>query len=125
MKRVLIVDDAIVARMVLKKILEQAGYEVVGEAVDGVEAVEKYDQLKPDIVTMDIVMPEMDGIEATAKITGSDPSASVVMTSTMHQKELSLKAIEAGASSYIVKPYEKDRILRTIEQILHDKDKDN
>lgn len=122
MKKVLIVDDAIVARMVLRKILEQAGYDVVGEAEDGRQAVEKYRQLRPDIVTMDIVMPVMDGIEATNEITHIDPSANIIITSTMHQKELSLKALGAGACSYIVKPYETDRILRVIEQIFHEKD---
>lgn len=117
MKRVLIVDDAIVARMVLKKLLTQEGYEVVGEAVNGIQAIEMYKELKPDIVTMDIVMPEMDGIEATTEITRLDPGANVIITSTMHQKDLSLKALKAGACSYIVKPYETDRILRTFEQI--------
>ncbi len=120
MKRVLIVDDAIVARMILKKLLKKAGYEIVGEANNGQEAVEKYKELKPDLVTMDIVMPDLDGIEATSAITKYDPSAKVIMTSTLHQKELSLKAIECGASSYIVKPYEAERILRTIEEILNE-----
>lgn len=120
MKQVLIVDDAIVARMVLKKLLTQAGYEVVGEAENGRMAIEKFKELKPDLVTMDIVMPEMDGIEATREITTYDPSAKVIITSTMHQKELSLKALESGACSYVVKPYETDRILRTLEQIFNE-----
>ncbi len=125
MRKILIVDDAIVARMVLKKILAQSGYEVVGEAEDGLQAIEKFKELKPDIVTMDIVMPEMDGIEATKNITGFDPSAKVIITSTMHQKELSLRALEAGACSYIVKPYEADRILRTLDQLFENDDDDS
>lgn len=124
MKKVLIVDDAIVARMMLRKILTQAGYEIVGEAGNGLEAIEKYKELKPDIVAMDIVMPEMDGIEATKEIISIDPTANIIITSTMHQKELSLKALDAGATSYIVKPFETDRLLRTFSQSFENKKED-
>ena len=121
MKKVLIVDDAKVARMVLRKILEKAGCKVVAEATNGLDAVEKYKQLGPDIVTMDIVMPEMDGIESTREIKKIDPNAKVIITSTMHQKDLLQQAFDAGASSYVVKPYENDRILRTIDNVFHGK----
>ena len=121
MKKILIVDDAIVARMILRKILTQAGYEVVGEAGSGLEAIEKYKELKPDIVAMDIVMPGMDGIEATKEIVSIDPTANVIITSAIHQKELSLKALDAGAASYIVKPFETDRLLRTFSRLFESK----
>lgn len=117
MIKILVVDDAAITRMKLKKLLIQAGYDVVGEAENGKEAINKYFELKPDIVTMDIVMPEMDGIEATRKIIQNDPSAKVIIMSSIHQKETLLKAINAGASSYIVKPFEKDRIATTIEKL--------
>ncbi len=118
MKRILIVDDASVVRLLIKKVLVKAGFEIVGEAVNGVDALAKYKELKPDIVTMDITMPEADGIQATKDIIAFDPNAKIVMLSGIDQKEMLWQAIKAGASSYIVKPFENDRILSTLNELI-------
>lgn len=120
MKKILIVDDSVAARIKLRKFLAQAEYEIVGEAANGLDALNLYIQLKPDVVIMDLVMPEMDGIEAARHIVAKYPSAKIIFTSIIHQKEMLIKALESGASSYIEKPFEKDRVLRTIEQVLKD-----
>src|SRR5690625_1393649 len=99
--KVLIVDDAAFMRMMIKDILEKNGYEVVGEAQNGVEAVEKYEELSPDLVTMDITMPEMDGIEALKKIQEINPEATVIMCSAMGQQAMVIDAIQAGAKDFI------------------------
>ncbi len=117
MKRVLIVDDATVVRLMLKKALN-ADFDIVGEATNGVEALAKYKELKPDLVTMDITMPEADGIQATKDIIAFDEDAKIVMMSGIDQKEMLTQAIKAGASSYIVKPFEKDRIVSTLNEII-------
>ncbi len=117
MKRVLIVDDASVVRLMLKKALK-ADFEVVGEATNGVDALDKYKELKPDVVTMDITMPEADGIQATKDIIAFDVDAKIVMMSGIDQKEMLTQAIKAGASSYIVKPFEKERIVSTLNDVI-------
>ena len=119
MKRVLIVDDASVVRMLIKKVLSQADFEVVGEAVNGIDALAKYKELRPDLVTMDITMPEADGIQATKDIIAFDAKAKVVMLSGIDQKEMLWQAIKAGAVSYIVKPFENDRILSTLNEVIN------
>src|SRR6185503_18148890 len=107
-KRVLVVDDAIFMRNMIKDIFATGGFDVVGEAANGLEAVEKYRELKPDIITMDIVMPFKSGIEATREIVAVDPEAIVVMCSALGQESLVMEAIEAGATDFIVKPFKED-----------------
>ena len=117
-KRVLIVDDAVVMRMMIKGILNKHGYEVVGEAQNGIEAVEKYRALIPDLVTMDMVMPEMDGIAAVKQIVAGDPNARIIMCTSMGQQALVVEAIQAGAKSFITKPFQPPKILETIQKVL-------
>jgi two-component system, chemotaxis family, chemotaxis protein CheY len=117
-KRVLIVDDAVVMRMMIKGILSKNGYDVVGEAQNGAEAVEKYDALAPDLVTMDMVMPEMDGITAVKQIVASHPDARIIMCTSMGQQALVVEAIQAGAKSFITKPFQPPKILETIQKVL-------
>ncbi len=116
--RVLIVDDAAFMRMMIKDILRKGGYQVVGEAEDGVRAIEKYRELKPDLVTMDITMPDMDGITAVKEIRGTDPSAVIIMCSAMGQQAMVIDAIQAGAKDFIVKPFQPDRVLEAIRKVL-------
>ena len=108
---VLICDDAIFMRTMVGDILSQAGFEVVGEAETGVQAVEKYKQLKPDLVTMDIVMPDMGGIDAVREIVKHDPDAKILMCSAMGQQALVVEAIQAGAKDFVVKPFQPSRVL--------------
>ena len=115
-KSILICDDAAFMRMMLKDILVKEGYEVVGEAVNGADGVEKYNSLKPDLVTMDITMPEMDGIAALKAIKASDPAAKVVMCSAMGQQAMVVESIQAGARDFIVKPFQKDRVIEAIKK---------
>ena len=117
-KRVLIVDDAVVMRMMIKGILSKNGYEVVGEAQNGVEAVEKYRALTPDLVTMDMVMPEMDGISAVKEIVADHPDARIIMCTSMGQQALVVEAIQAGAKSFITKPFQPPKILETLQKVL-------
>lgn len=117
-KRILIVDDAAFMRMMIKDILTKNGFEVVGEAADGIQAVEKYNELQPDLVTMDITMPEMDGIAALKEIKGTDPSAVVIMCSAMGQQAMVIDAIQAGAKDFIVKPFQADRVIEAIQKAL-------
>jgi two-component system chemotaxis response regulator CheY len=116
-KRVLVVDDAVVMRMMIKNILSKEGYEVV-EAQSGIEAVEKYRAVKPDVVTMDMVMPDMDGISAVRQIIADDPSAKIVMCTSMGQQQLVVEAVQAGAKSFITKPFQPPKILETIGKVL-------
>lgn len=116
-KRILITDDALFMRVTLKNILTQNGYEVVGEAANGVESVELYKSLKPDVVTMDITMPEMDGLQALKEIRAHDPSANVVMCTAMGQKTMVVDAIQAGAKDFIVKPFQPDRVLEAMSKL--------
>lgn len=117
-KRILITDDALFMRVTLKNILTQNGYEVVGEASNGVESVALYKSLKPDLVTMDITMPEMDGIAALKEIKAHDPGANVVMCTAMGQKNMVVEAIQAGAKDFIVKPFQPDRVLEAVQKLL-------
>lgn len=117
-RRVLIVDDAAFMRMMIKNIITKNGYEVVGEAENGVVAVELYKQLRPDLVTMDITMPEMDGIAGVKAIRAIDPSANIIMVSAMGQQAMVMEAIQAGAKDFIVKPFQQERILQAMERVL-------
>lgn len=117
-KNILICDDAAFMRMMIKDILTKNGYNVAGEAENGAKAVEKYAELKPDLVLMDITMPEMDGIEALKKIKASDPSASVIMCSAMGQQAMVIESIQSGAKDFIVKPFQADRVIESIRKVL-------
>ncbi|MBD3879055.1 MAG: response regulator [Selenomonadaceae bacterium] len=114
--RVLVVDDAAFMRMMVKDILSKNGYEVVGEAENGLKAVEKFTELRPDLVTMDITMPEMDGISAVKAIKKIDPKAKIVMCSAMGQQAMVIEAIQAGARDFIVKPFQQDRVLEAVRK---------
>ena len=105
-------------RMMIKNILTEAGYEIAGEAENGAVAVAKYKELKPDLTTMDITMPEMDGLQALKEIRGADPSACVVMCSAMGQQSMVIESIQAGAKDFIVKPFQPDRVLEAIQKAL-------
>ena len=118
MPSVLIADDAAFMRMMIKNILTDAGYEIVGEAENGAVAVTKYRELKPDLTTMDITMPEMDGLAALKEIRGQDPSARVVMCSAMGQQSMVIESIQAGARDFIVKPFQPDRVLEANQKAL-------
>jgi len=115
---VLICDDAIFMRTMIGDILTQAGFQIVGEAETGLQAVEKYRQLKPDLVTMDIVMPDMGGIDAVREIIKEDPSAKVLMCSAMGQQALVIEAIQAGARDFVVKPFQPSRVLEAVQRVL-------
>jgi two-component system chemotaxis response regulator CheY len=117
MKRLLVVDDAMVMRKLIREIAEEAGWEVVGEAKNGAEAVALYESLRPNLVTMDVVMPEMGGLEALRKIRALDPEARVVMITALDQKQTLLESIRDGAIDFIVKPFERSRIARFMSRI--------
>ena len=117
-RTVLICDDAIFMRTMVSDILQQAGFEVVGEAESGLQAIEKYRALRPDLVTMDIVMPDMGGIDAVREITKLDPQARVLMCSAMGQQALVVEALQAGAKDFVVKPFQPSRVLEAVERIL-------
>ena len=116
--RVLICDDAIFMRTMIADILTGAGYEVVGEAESGLQAVERYKALQPDLVTMDIVMPDMGGIDAVKAIIQADPKARVLMCSAMGQQSLVVEAIQAGARDFVVKPFQPARVLEAVQRVL-------
>lgn len=115
--RILIADDALFMRNMLREIFVKAGFQVVGEAANGVEAVERYHELKPDLVTMDIVMPLKSGIEALQQITREDPDARVVMCSALGQESLVIEAVQAGAKDFIVKPFKEERVLDVVRRV--------
>ena len=117
-KNILICDDAAFMRMMIKDILTKNGYTVAGEAENGAKAVEKYTELKPDLVLMDITMPEMDGIEAVKQIKAVNPAAKVIMCSAMGQQSMVMDAIKAGANDFIVKPFQADRVLEAVKKIV-------
>ena len=117
-KNILICDDATFMRMMIKDILSKNGYNVAGEAENGAKAVEKYAELKPDLVLMDITMPEMDGIQALKKIKESDPSALVIMCSAMGQQAMVIESIQAGAKDFIVKPFQADRVIEAVKKVV-------
>mgnify|MGYP000902499991 FL=1 len=116
--RILVVDDAAFMRMMLKDILAKAGYEVVGEAENGAVGLQKYQELNPDLVTMDITMPEMDGITAVKEIKKVDPNANIIMCSAMGQQAMVIDAIQAGAADFIVKPFQPARVLEAVQKAL-------
>ena len=118
MAKILITDDAAFMRMMVKDILTKGGHEVVGEAENGKIAVEKYKELRPELVTMDITMPEMDGIEALKTIKQEDPNAKVIMCSAMGQQAMVIEAIQNGAKDFIVKPFQADKVLASVEKIV-------
>jgi two-component system, chemotaxis family, chemotaxis protein CheY len=116
--RILIVDDAKFMRMTLFNILQKANHEVVGEAENGVEAVELFEKEQPDLVTMDITMPEKNGIEALKKIIQKDSNAKIIMCSALGQQKVVVEAIEAGAKDFIVKPFDENRVLEAVNRVL-------
>jgi len=118
MKRVLIVDDAAFMRMALKTILEKNGFEVVAEAENGAMGVKKYISCQPDLVTMDITMPEMDGIRALKEIKAIDPNAKVVMISALGQEPHIKEAIKLGAKYFIVKPFKEEHVIEILNKVL-------
>ena len=117
-KNILVCDDAAFMRMMIKDILTKNGYNVAGEAENGAKAVEKYNELKPDLVLMDITMPEMDGIQALKKIKECDPSAMVIMCSAMGQQAMVIESIQSGARDFIVKPFQADRVLEAVKKVV-------
>ena len=116
--RVLVCDDAIFMRTMISDILSGAGYDVVGEAESGVQAIERYRELRPDLVTMDIVMPDMGGIDAVREIVKGDPNAKILMCSAMGQQALVVEAIQAGAKDFVVKPFQPSRVLEAVQRVL-------
>ena len=117
-KSILICDDAAFMRMMIKDILVKNGYNIAGEAENGVKAVEKYQETKPDLVLMDITMPEMDGIQALKKIKAIDANASVVMCSAMGQQAMVIESIQAGAKDFIVKPFQAERVIEAVKKVI-------
>lgn len=117
-KRILVVDDAAFMRMMLKDILTKNGYVVAGEADNGLAAIERYIELKPDLVTMDITMPELDGISAVREIRKIDPQAKIIMCSAMGQQAMVIDAIQAGARDFVVKPFQPERVLEAVSKAL-------
>ena len=120
--RVLIADDASFMRQMIREIIEPEGFEVVGEASDGVEAMEQYTQLHPDLVTMDIVMPKRSGIDAVKGIVEQSPGACIVMCSALGQETLVREALQAGAKDFIVKPFKPENVIRILENALEKKE---
>ena len=117
-KNILICDDAAFMRMMIKDILTKNGYTVAGEAENGLRAVERYNELKPDLVLMDITMPEMDGIAALKKIKSNDPNAVVIMCSAMGQQAMVIESIQAGAKDFIVKPFQAERVIEAVKKVI-------
>ncbi|MFB3117578.1 MAG: response regulator [Myxococcota bacterium] len=122
MARVLVADDASFMRQMIREIVESEGFEVCGEASDGVEAVDEFKKLQPDVVTMDIVMPLKSGIDAVRGIVALDPGARVVMCSALGQETLVAEAIQAGAKDFIVKPFKPDAVIETLKKVLEKED---
>ncbi len=118
MARVLVADDASFMRQMIREIVESEGFEVCGEASDGIEAVDEFKKLHPDVVTMDIVMPRKSGIDAVRGIMALDPGACVVMCSALGQETLVAEAIQAGAKDFIVKPFKPDAVIETLKKAL-------
>ena len=117
-KNILVCDDAAFMRMMIKDILTKNGYNIAGEAENGKRAVEKYNETKPDLVLMDITMPEMDGIQALKKIKEMDPGACVIMCSAMGQQAMVIEAIQSGAKDFIVKPFQAERVLEAVKKVV-------
>lgn len=117
MKRILVADDSMFMRQMLKELLPKDSFSVIGEACTGKEALAKYNELHPDLVTMDITMPDMDGITAVKKIMETNPNAKIVMVSAMGQKPMIKEALEAGAKDFIVKPFDREKIISTLNNL--------
>ena len=117
-KNILICDDAAFMRMMIKDILTKNGYNVAGEAENGLRGVEKYKEVNPELVLMDITMPEMDGIQALREIKKVDPNASVIMCSAMGQQAMVIESIQAGAKDFIVKPFQADRVIEAVKKVV-------
>ena len=115
---ILIVDDATFMRMMIKDVLVKNGFTIAGEAENGAKAVDKYKELNPDLVIMDITMPEVDGIQAVREIKKIDPSAKIIMCSAMGQQAMVIEAIQAGAKDFIVKPFQADRVIEAVKKVL-------
>ncbi len=115
---ILVVDDAAFMRMMIKDVLTKNGYDVVGEAENGQKAIEKYKELRPELVIMDITMPEVDGIQAVKEIKGMDGAANIIMCSAMGQQAMVIEAIQAGAKDFIVKPFQADRVIEAVKKVL-------
>lgn len=116
--KILIVDDAAFMRMMIKDILTKNGYNVVGEAENGAKAIEKYKELNPDLVIMDITMPEIDGIQAVKAMKKLDENANIIMCSAMGQQAMVIESIQAGAKDFIVKPFQADRVIEAVRKVL-------
>ncbi|MDR2547152.1 MAG: response regulator [Lachnospiraceae bacterium] len=117
-KNIMIVDDAAFMRMMIKDILSKNGYNVIGEAENGLKAIEKYNELQPDLVLMDITMPEMDGIAALKQIKAANSSALVIMCSAMGQQAMVIESIQAGARDFIVKPFQAERVIEAVKKVV-------
>ena len=117
MKSILVADDSMFMRQMLKELLPKDSFQVVGEASTGKEAITKYNQLNPDLVTMDITMPDMDGISAVKKIIEINPKAKIVMVSAMGQKPMIKEALEAGAKDFIIKPFDREKIISVLNNL--------
>jgi two-component system chemotaxis response regulator CheY len=117
-KKILIVDDAAFMRMMIKDILSKNGYDVVGEAENGAKAIEKYKELLPDLVIMDITMPEVDGIQAVKEIKKVNPESVVIMCSAMGQQAMVIESIQAGAKDFIVKPFQAERVVEAVKKAM-------
>ncbi|OVE81424.1 two-component system response regulator [bacterium M21] len=118
MAKVLIVDDALFMRRMIRNALEPLGFEIVGEASNGVEGLQMFNELSPDITTLDIVMPEMDGIETLEKIREQSPDAKIIMITAVDQRDSMLQAMKLGVSDFVVKPFDEDRIISAAEKAL-------
>lgn len=118
MSKVLIVDDALFMRRLIRTALEPLGYEIVGEAENGFEALEMFDELQPDLMTMDIVMPELDGLQALGKIREKSQDVKVVMITAIDQRASMLEAMHLGVSDFVVKPFDEDRIVSAVEKAM-------
>ncbi|GAQ17354.1 chemotaxis protein CheY [Oceanobacillus picturae] len=118
MARVMVVDDANFMRVTLSTILKKENHDIVGEAADGAEAVKLYKELNPDLVTMDITMPVMNGIDAIKEIKSYDPHATIIVCSAMGQQKVVVEAIESGAKDFIVKPFDDSQVLETVNRLV-------
>lgn len=125
MKKIMVVDDSLMARINLKKMLEKSGYEVVAEACNGQEAVDKYGQFKPDLTTLDITMPVMDGISALKEIRKTDSQACIIMISALGQEQKIIDSLNNGARHYIQKPFNEMHALSVIQSVLYDAEESN
>ena len=117
-KNILLVDDAAFMRMMLKDVLTKAGYTIIGEAENGVQAIEKFKELNPDLTILDITMPEMDGITAAKGIKALDANATIIMCSAMGQQSMVVESIQAGARDFIVKPFQNERVIEAVQKVI-------